>query len=136
MVLMARWVWPTATGVVTSATGVVVNVATDLMTEPWAWVGVVALTGLGVILAMKVQSAPAPLPASLPAPEPASVESLPEVPPTAGGVHNSVQGAVHGMVIQAGSIGSFNDRSVNQTAVARDGGTVHQAGRDIRSDGA
>ena len=106
------------------------NVATDLMTEPWAWVGVVALTGLGVVLAMKVQSTPAPDP--LPAP---SGESLPVESHTPGGVHNSVHGSVHGTVIQAGSIGSYNDRSVNQTAVARGNGTVHQAGRDIRMDG-
>lgn len=121
---MARWVWPTAAGVVTSATGVVVNVATDLMTEPWAWVGVAALTSLGVVVAMKVQSAPAP-------------RSLPHSPPpTRGGVHNSVSGTVHGPVIQAGSIGTYNDRSVNQSATAGENGTIYQAGRDIRSDDA
>src|SRR5689334_15706346 len=103
---MARWVLPTATGVVTSATGVIINVATDLKTEPWAWVGVVALTGLGVVLALRVRPT---------APQAATPQTP---PPTPGGVHNSFSGTAHGPVIQAGSIGSVNDRSVNQTAIA------------------
>jgi hypothetical protein len=116
---MARWVWPTAAGVVTSATGVVINVATDLKTSPWAWVVLVLLTASGVLIAMRVQPAPSPVPAS------------------SGGVHNSFSGTVHGPVIQAGSIGSigYTDRSVNQTATAHENSTIHQAGRDIRSDG-
>ncbi|HEX6341784.1 hypothetical protein [Umezawaea sp.] len=115
---MARWVWPTAAGVVTSATGVLVNVATDLMTEPWAWVGVVALTGVGVGVAMKVRSAPA------------AVEAGTE----SDGVRNSVLGSV-GHVVQVGTIGgSYVDRSVTQTATAGDRSTIIQAGRDVRSE--
>jgi hypothetical protein len=109
--------------VVTSATGVAVNVATDLMTEPWAWVGVAALTGLGVVVALKVQSTPVPQP-------------TPQAPASHGGVHNSVSGTVHGPVIQTGSIGAYNDRSVDQRATAGDNSTIYQAGRDIRSDDA
>ena len=41
-------------------------------------------------------------------------------------------------VVQAGDIAGGltvnSPTTVNQTAVARDGGTVHQAGRDVRRD--
>lgn len=116
------------------------NVATDLMTEPWAWVGVVALTGLGVVLALKVQAgAPQVLPPAVPsvAQEEGPSEGsavVPTPPVSHGGVHNSVSGTVHGPVIQAGSIGAYHNRSVNQSAVASENSTIHQAGRDIRSD--
>jgi hypothetical protein len=114
---MARWVWPTAAGVVTSATGVVINLATDLKDNPWAWVAVVVLTAVGVLIAMRTQPTTSPTLSG------------------GGGVHNSVSGTVHGPVIQAGSIGSYTDRSVNQTAIAHENSTIHQAGRDIRPDG-
>ncbi|PRY42549.1 hypothetical protein [Umezawaea tangerina] len=121
---MARWAWPAAGGVVTVVTGVVVNLATDWKWNPWAWVAVVLLTALGVLIAVRTAPTAAPT---------AAAEATPA--PPSGSVHNSVSGTVHGPVIQAGSIGSYTDRSVNQTAVARDGGTVYQAGRDIRQDG-
>ncbi|MDU0292653.1 hypothetical protein, partial [Saccharothrix longispora] len=49
-------------------------------------------------------------------------------------VHNSVTGTVHGGVVQAGNVGSVtidSSTAVTQHAVARDGGTVYQAGRDV-----
>jgi hypothetical protein len=52
-------------------------------------------------------------------------------------VHNTVNGTVTGGVVQAGELGSVTINSpttVNQTAVAREGSTIHQAGRDIRRD--
>jgi hypothetical protein len=110
-------VWPTAAGVVTSSTGIVINLATELKSNPWAWVAVVLLTALGVLIAMRTQPTPGPARSS-----------------GGGGVHNSVSGTVHGTVVQAGSIGSYTDRSVNQTAIAHDNSTIHQAGRDIRPD--
>ncbi|MFJ6672491.1 hypothetical protein ACIQMJ_15400 [Actinosynnema sp. NPDC091369] len=120
---MARWVWPAAAGVVTSATGVAINLATDGGGNPWAWVAVGLLTALGVVVALRVQAG-SPKP---PAPE-----------PPRSSVRNSITGSVTGPVVQAGDIdGGLTVNSpttVNQTAVARDGGTVHQAGRDIRRD--
>ncbi|MFC6092512.1 hypothetical protein Q5530_19485 [Saccharothrix sp. BKS2] len=118
---MARWVWPAAAGVVASATGVAINVATDLSANPVAWVAVVLLTALGVVVAMRVQDGPRP--AGGPAPARPRAE-----------VHNSVSGTVHGGVVQAGDLGSVTVNSpttVDQTAIARDGGTVYQAGRDV-----
>ncbi|MEU5693952.1 hypothetical protein [Actinosynnema sp. NPDC020468] len=112
---MARWVWPAAAGVVTSATGVAVNLATDLVANAWAWLGVVVLTVLGVAIALRLQRGD-------------------DQRPRAGGVHNSVSGTVHGTVIQAGTLGSYHENrstTVNQSAVAREGGTIHQAGRDV-----
>ncbi|MEU4442105.1 hypothetical protein AB0K14_15435 [Actinosynnema sp. NPDC050801] len=126
---MARWVWPAAAGVVTSATGVAINLATDGGANPWAWVTVVLLTALGVVIALRV--APAPRAAG-PTAEPAAKPQ----PPTAT-VHNTVNGTVTGGVVQAGELGSVTINSpttVNQTAVAREGSTIHQAGRDIRRD--
>ncbi|XVS63110.1 hypothetical protein ACQPYE_33365 [Actinosynnema sp. CA-299493] len=126
---MSRWVWPAAAGVVTSATGVAINLATDGGANPWAWVTVLLLTALGVVIALRVQATAKPTATGDPAPDPR---------PPAPTVHNSVSGTVTGPVVQAGDIGgglTINSPStVNQTAVARDGGTVHQAGRDIRHD--
>ncbi|WNV89782.1 hypothetical protein [Umezawaea sp. Da 62-37] len=112
---MARWVWPAAAGVVASLAGVVINLATEWKWNPWVWAVLVLLTALGVLITLR------------------SGDAAPPPPTSVGGVHNSVSGTVHGPVVQTGSIGAYNDRTVNQTAVARDGGTVHQAGRDIRS---
>jgi hypothetical protein len=114
----------------TSLIGIVINLATEWKLNPWAWVCLAVLTGLGVVVAMKVQATPSP---NGPPPQPP-----PPAPPapTPGGVHNQFQGRTHGPVIQTGSIGSYNDHSVNQTAIARENGTIHQAGRDIRSDDA
>jgi hypothetical protein len=113
----------------TSLIGIVINLATEWKLNPWAWVCLVVLTGLGVVVAMKVQATPTqPPPAPAPQPQP------PTPKPTRGGVHNEIRGTVRGPVIQAGSIGSFHDHSVNQTAIARENSTIHQAGRDIISD--
>ncbi|NUT98223.1 MAG: hypothetical protein HOY78_40050, partial [Saccharothrix sp.] len=83
---MARWVWPTAAGVVTSATGVVINVATDLVDNALAWLGVVLLTAIGVGIGIAAQradqrnretaqrSAAAAPPAAPAEPEPAASE--------------------------------------------------------------
>lgn len=109
----------------TSLIGIVINLATEWKLNPWAWVCVAVLTGLGVVAAMKVQATP---PAESPPPP---VPALPRR-----GVHNQHQGPVYGPVIQAGAVGAINERSVNQTAVARDNSTIHQAGRDIRPDDA
>jgi hypothetical protein len=135
---MSRWVWPAAAGVVTSATGVAINLATDGRANPWAWVTVVLLTALGVVIALRVQSSPppqtGPAAAEPTAAEPAA-EPEPQAPVT--NVHNSISGTVTGGVVQAGNLGSVTVNSpttVNQTAVARDGGTVYQAGRDVRHD--
>ena len=143
---MSRWVWPAAAGVVTSATGVAINLATDGRANPWAWVTVVLLTALGVVIALRVQ-APAPPPTGTTEPAgtteptgatgPTAAEPEPERRPRTANVHNSISGNVTGGVVQAGNLGSVTVNSpttVNQTAVARDGGTVHQAGRDIRHD--
>ncbi|MCC8248564.1 hypothetical protein [Saccharothrix luteola] len=137
---MSRWVWPAAAGVVTSATGVAINLATDGRANPWAWVTVVLLTALGVVIALRVQ-APAPPPTE-PAERseptgPAAAEPQPPPQPPTANVHNSISGTVHGAVVQGGNLGPVTVNSpttINQTAVARDGGTVHQAGRDIRHD--
>jgi hypothetical protein len=121
---MARWVWPAAAGVVTSATGVAINLATDGGANPWAWVTVLLLTALGVVVALRVQASSSPKP---PAPEPPKSD-----------VRNTVTGSVTGPVVQAGDIAGGltvnSPTTVDQTAVARDGGTVYQAGRDIRHD--
>ncbi|MFD1151533.1 hypothetical protein [Saccharothrix hoggarensis] len=118
---MARWVWPAAAGVVTSATGVAINLATDGGTNPWAWVAVVLLTALGVVIALRVpRAAPKPPAAEPPAPR--------------SSVSNVIRGDVAGPVLQVGDVDSISVNSpstVNQTAIARDGGTVHQAGRDV-----
>ena len=126
---MAKWVWPAAAGVVTSATGVAINLATNGGANPWAWVTVALLTALGVVVALRVQ------PAAAPRSEPTAAEPAPE--PATPNVRNSISGTVNGAVVQAGTLGGLTINSpttVNQTAVARDGGTVHQAGRDIRRD--
>ncbi|XVV02123.1 hypothetical protein ACQPW3_32815 [Actinosynnema sp. CA-248983] len=173
---MARWVWPTAAGVVTSATGVVINVATDRADSVLAWAGVVLLTALGVgigIAAQRsdlrhrgvVQPAPehVPTPVQPIEPEPAAAPPQPvqqqpvqqqpvqqqpvqqrpvqqqpvqEQPVVPRSVHNVHKGNTVGPVIQVGYVhGNVNHgNSVNQTATAHDGGTVHQAGRDVRLD--
>jgi hypothetical protein len=105
---MARWVWPTATGVVTSATGVAINLATDGANNPWTWAAVVLLTGLGAVIAGWAQPSAAPA-----------------------GVHNSITEPVNGPVIQVGYLGTYTDNSVNQTATAHGDSTIHQAGRDV-----
>ncbi|MEV0681277.1 hypothetical protein AB0I60_32640 [Actinosynnema sp. NPDC050436] len=118
---MARWVWPTAAGVVTSATGVVINLATDQVGNPWTWIAVVLLTAAGVFVGLAAQRADA-------------------APP--GEVHNTITGTVHGSAVQAGTLGAVTLNSgavsagstVSQTATARDGSTVHQAGRDVRHE--
>ncbi|GGP48424.1 hypothetical protein GCM10010185_20620 [Saccharothrix coeruleofusca] len=120
--------WPTATGVLASATGVVVNLATELKTSWWAWAVVALLTAVGVLVALLAQ------PAERPGREP---EREQEPPAPRGAVHNSVSSPVYGTVVQAGTIGAYHENrplTVNQNAVARDGGTVHQAGRDLRHD--
>ena len=126
---MAKWAWPAAAGVVTSATGVAINLATDGGANPWAWVTVVLLTALGVVVALRVQAAPSP------PPEPTAADTTAR--PRTQTVHNTVSGTANGTVVQAGELGSLTIHSpttVNQTAVAREGGTIHQAGRDIRHD--
>ncbi|MEO6085256.1 MAG: hypothetical protein ABIQ18_19285 [Umezawaea sp.] len=107
----------------TSLIGIVINLATEWKLNPWAWVCVAVLTGLGVVAAMKVQATP---------PAGAPPTRIPPVPRH--GVHNHQHGQA-GLVIQTGALGAYNDHSVNQRAVARDNGTIHQAGRDIRFDG-
>ncbi len=102
---------------VTSGLGVAINVATDLEANPVAWVAVVVLTVAGVVIGMRGHHH----------------HNRPhESPPS---VHNSVSGTVHGQVVQAGTLsgGLTIDSStrVDQSAVARDGGTVYQAGRDV-----
>ncbi|MDQ2586367.1 hypothetical protein CKY47_20705 [Saccharothrix yanglingensis] len=112
---------PAAAGVVASATGVAVNMATDAAGDPWAWAAVVLLTLLGVALTVRMQRPAEPQPAPRPSPPGPSV-------------HNSVTGTVHGGVVQAGNVGSVtidSSTAVTQHAVARDGGTVYQAGRDV-----
>ncbi|GAB2985736.1 hypothetical protein GCM10027184_42210 [Saccharothrix stipae] len=120
--------WPAAAGVVTSATGVAINLATDGRANPWAWVTVALLTALGVVIALRVApAARAAEPTAEPAPE------VKPQPPAAT-VHNTVNGTVTGGLVQAGELGSVTINSpttVNQTAVAREGSTIHQAGRDI-----
>jgi hypothetical protein len=133
---MARWVWPTTAGVMTSLIGIVINLATEWKLNPWAWVCLAVLTGLGVVAAIKAQATPTP-PQAQPQQQQPDLPPQPAKPaPTRGGVHNEIRGTVRGPVIQAGSIGSYNDHSVHQTAIARENSTIHQAGRDIRSDDA
>ncbi|RKT56947.1 hypothetical protein [Saccharothrix australiensis] len=119
---MARWVWPTAAGVVASATGVVVNLATDHGDNPWTWGGVVLLTAAGVGVGLAARR---------------SERQRQHPPDRPADVRNIVSGTVHGGVVQAGSLGSVtidSGSTVNQNATARDGGTVHQAGRDVRHE--
>ncbi|PSL58095.1 hypothetical protein B0I31_101311 [Saccharothrix carnea] len=128
--------WPAAAGVVTSATGVAINLATDGRANPWTWVAVALLTALGVVIALRLQSAPSAPRVDAPPQSRADVPAEPE-PQAPTTVTNSISGTVHGAVVQAGTLGSVTVNSpttVNQTAIARDGGTVHQAGRDIRHD--
>ncbi|GAA1336128.1 hypothetical protein GCM10009660_16650 [Catellatospora bangladeshensis] len=119
--------WPTAAGVVTSATGVVINLATDHADNPWTWGGVVLLTAVGVVVGLAAQRS----------------ERRGQPPAPAPGVHNVVSGHVGGGVVQAGTLGSVtfdsgtavdSSTTINQNATAHEGGTVHQAGRDIRHD--
>jgi hypothetical protein len=122
---MSRWVWPAAAGVVTSATGVAINLATDGGGNPWAWTTVVLLTALGVVIALRVQPAPA-------APPP---QQQPQPPTTTSTVHNSVSGTVTGGVVQGNEIGPVTLNSpttINQNATAGEGSTIYQAGRDVR----
>lgn len=150
---MARWVWPTAAGVVTSATGVVINVATDRADSLLAWAGVVLLTALGVGIGIAAQRADhrhretaqrAPEPVAEPVapaePEPVPQQPVrqqpvprPEVPRS---VYNHHQGNTVGPVIQVGYLhGNLNQgNSVDQSATAHDGSTIHQGGRDVRLD--
>jgi len=131
---MARWVWPAAAGVVASATGVVINLATDGTGKPWTWLAVVVLTSLGVVVALRLQpESPEPTESPERAGQPERTEQpVPAAPPRT--VHNKLSGTVHGTVIQAGHIGSVVDNSVHQTAVAHENSTIHQAGRDIRGE--
>lgn len=119
---MARWAWPTAAGVVTSATGVVINLATDREGSPWAWAAVVLLTACGIVIALRAQPTPQ---------TPSSGVPSSEVPSS--GVHNelTISGTATGPVIQVGRVGAIHDHSVNQTATAHENSTIHQAGRDI-----
>ncbi|MBW4720172.1 hypothetical protein [Saccharothrix obliqua] len=124
---MARWVWPTVAGVVASATGVLINLATEQVRNPWTWGGVVVLTLVGVAVG------------GLARPDARGGErARPDVhdggPPA---VRNSVSGTVHGGVVQASTLGSVTINSgvhVDQTATAHDGGVVYQAGRDVDLD--
>ncbi|ONI88421.1 hypothetical protein ALI22I_18850 [Saccharothrix sp. ALI-22-I] len=131
--------WPATAGVVTSGTGVAINLATDGSGNPWAWVAVVLLTALGVVVALRVQpvtpeTAPtpvAPAPATTTAPE-ATPEpaAKPERPRYVSNKHSDA--TVNGILIQAGYIDKINSpTTINQNAVAREGGTIHQAGRDV-----
>ncbi|MEU4741055.1 hypothetical protein AB0G02_11410 [Actinosynnema sp. NPDC023658] len=132
---MARWVWPAAAGVVTSATGVAINLATDGRANPWAWAAVVLLTALGVVIALRVQPEAPTAPPATGAPPAAEDPPKPQEPTTT--VHNSVSGTVNGSLVQGGTFGAVTINSpttVNQTAIARDGSTIHQAGRDVRRD--
>lgn len=117
---MARWVWPTAAGVVASATGIAVNLATELKTDPWAWAAVVLLTAVGVLVALLAQ--------------PAARSEAAAPPPARGTVHNSVSGTVHGTVVQAHTVGSYRPAEVDRTAASRDGDAAHRVGRDARRD--
>ncbi|MFI9817497.1 hypothetical protein [Saccharothrix variisporea] len=178
---MARWVWPTAAGVVTSATGVVINVATDLADNALAWVGVGLLTALGVGIGIAAQRAdqrhrevtsqataavppaaavpapaaaavppaaaepaveppaapPQPAPAATAAAEPPPAATAPQPAPQTTVYYNHSTGNNVGPVIQVGQLhGKINyGNTVNQSATAHDGGTVYQAGRDVRLDG-
>ncbi|MEU4803371.1 hypothetical protein [Actinosynnema sp. NPDC023587] len=122
---MARWVWPTAAGVVASATGIVINLATDQGANPWTWSAVALLTAAGVMVGLAAQRSNAP---------------QPQPPP--GDVHNTITGTVHGNAVQARTLGAVTLNSgsisvgptINQSATAHDGSTIHQAGRDIRHD--
>ncbi|MDU0293990.1 hypothetical protein, partial [Saccharothrix longispora] len=69
---MARWVLPAAAGVVASATGVAVNVATDAAGDPWAWAAVVLLTLLGVALTVRMQQPVKPQPPAPPSAPPSA----------------------------------------------------------------
>ncbi|GAA0230787.1 hypothetical protein GCM10010492_31720 [Saccharothrix mutabilis subsp. mutabilis] len=188
---MARWVWPTAAGVVTSATGVVINVATDRADSLLAWVGVVLLTALGVGIGIAAQradlrhreaarhdlrpTAPAAPPATPPAATPPAAAPPAAAPPAAAppaaappaatapaatapageraaagspdpahapppevprSVYNHHQGNTSGPVIQVGYLhGNLNQgNTVDQSATAHGGSTIHQAGRDVRLD--
>ncbi|MBB4964045.1 hypothetical protein [Saccharothrix violaceirubra] len=118
---MAKWVWPVATGLVTSATGVALNLATDLRDEPVSWIAVVVLTALGIWVARRSRSHEI-------------VSHAPAVVVGSTTVSNDVPGVVNGNAVQGVTVGpvTFNPTTnIDQTAVAHDGGTVHQAGRDI-----
>ncbi|WP_447003717.1 hypothetical protein ACRAKI_29295 [Saccharothrix isguenensis] len=108
---MARWVWPAAAGVVTSATGVAVNSATDAGASPWAWVAVVVLTALGVVVAVRLQPA-----------QPRSPRAPITVADNAT-VNNSISGNLTGDVVQAVQSGPAGPITLDS-----------QAGRDARGN--
>jgi hypothetical protein len=124
-------------------------------------VAVVLLTALGVVVALRVQPAtpevappiaaaavpepePKVAPKIAPKPEPVAAPVVapvvePEPAPAPGprsiSVHNVYNGrgeTVNGAVVQIGYVDKSNSSTtVNQSAVAHEGGTVNQAGRDI-----
>ncbi|MEU6150386.1 hypothetical protein ABZ816_10340 [Actinosynnema sp. NPDC047251] len=106
----------------TSATGVVINLATDQISNPWTWGAVVLLTVAGVFVGLAAQ------------------RSEGSAPP--GDVHNTVSGSIQGNVVQARTLGSVSlntgimraSPTIEQSATAYDGSNVHQAGRDIRHE--
>ncbi|WP_447008796.1 hypothetical protein ACRAKJ_34890 [Saccharothrix sp. DSM 118769] len=113
-----------------------INVATDAAGDPLAWVVVVLLTVLGVAITLRMQQQPHARPAEQGAATPPRSErsERPERARREPSVHNTISGTVHGGVVQAGNLGSVTVNSpttINQNAVARDGGTVYQAGRDV-----
>lgn len=80
---MRRWLLPVAGAVAVAALGIVINFATDLRTNWWAWVTVVALTiVVGVVTAVTGQAG-------------AQGEA---------GVSNVITGQVSGNVVQASEI--------------------------------
>lgn len=106
---MAGWVWPAAAGVVTSATGVAINLATDVGASPWAWVAVVVLTAVGVVVAVRLR------PATSQAPTDAVHDNTT--------VNNSITGDVSGDVVQTVQSGPAGPITLDA-----------QAGRDARRD--
>jgi 23S rRNA U2552 (ribose-2'-O)-methylase RlmE/FtsJ len=107
---MAGWVWPAAAGVVTSATGVAINLATDVGASPWAWVAVVLLTAVGVVVAVRLQPA-----------TPQAPTSAVNTTTNNTTVNNSITGALSGDVVQTVQSGPAGPISLDS-----------QAGRDVR----
>jgi hypothetical protein len=122
---MRWWLTSLVTATVGAGLAIVVNVATDLKHDLWAWVAVAVLT---------VASATATAWSSKrsTAAEAGGGSTVAERPDVAHPTHNETSGTVSGSVIQVGTVTvADSTRPRNQTAVGFGNSVIQQAGGDI-----